>query len=635
MDAVAQDNGLAIMKSLLKSRGRTLTGDQVNIVTEAFTKCPQPLFLKLLFEEFVTWSSFKKMDEIKLPGSVVEAILSLFQDLEDRHGRLFVAHALGYLTAGKSGLTEAEMEDVLSCDDQVLNDVYQYWDPPDEGVVRIPPSLWKRLRLDIDEFIAERQAGGKTVIAWYHRQFIETARKRYLGDSDITEARHQVLADMFRGEYSDGAIKPIRLHGRKKDFPKADRQAAAQPLMFGEDVFNLRKLQELPYHLMKCKTVNGLPYGLIKYVMYNFEWILTKLRALNFIELIDDFMKYDEESALLIDALYLSGSNIKEDPFSLAGQLIGRLSDFVDVYLNVGRLLTEAKTWLQTTALPLIVPRGACLIPPGGQLKASLAGHPTRVEAIAFAGSTDVLVTVCKSDDGQPMANVWDETKIELIHTLEIKAKHKASGKLTLALSPDEKHVVFGCQVLGMFEICSGELVCKLETGKNHAITSFRINDDGCLAISGAEKGTNVYLWDLKSGQLLTSLNHPSGVHFTFFEGNSEIMSVCQDGRIRRWSIETKECIDSIEVHRAGDIREATQATSIKTIITGGNDGTIKLSKYPHEEQDSGRTLKGHKKAISCFLVLSDNRLVSGSGESIVYVWDMVTGTAILTFKGE
>ncbi|XP_054750626.2 NACHT domain- and WD repeat-containing protein 1-like isoform X1 [Lytechinus pictus] len=634
MDPLEKDNGLAIMKSLLKSRDRTLTREQVDIVTDAFIKCPQPLFLKLLFEEFVSWPSFKKIEEINLPGNISEAILSLFKDLEDRHGRLFVAHALGYLTAGKSGLTEAEIEDVLSCDDKVLNDVYQYWDPPDEDIVRIPPSLWKRLRLDIDEFITERQAGGKTVLAWYHRQFIETAQKMYLGDPYTNVVRHQLLADMFRGEYSDGAIKPITLHGRKKEFRKADRQAAAQPLMFGDDVFNLRKLQELPYHLMQCTPVDCFPNGLIKYVMYNYEWILAKLRALSFIELVDDFMQYDDESALLIDALYLSGSNIKEDPFALAGQLIGRLTDFVDVYPNIGRLLQEAKSWMQTTTLSLIIPRGACLIPPGGQLKASLAGHPNRVEAIRYACSVGMLVTICNDNDGQPMANVWDEPKIELIHTLEIKAKQKASGKLTLVLSPDEKHVVFGCQVLGVFALSSGSLVCKLETGKNHAISSCTIQEDGCHAVAGAEKGTNVYLWDLRNGQLLMSLNHPAAVHFTFFEGNSEILSVCQDGRIRRWSIDTKDCIHCFEVHRAGDIREATRSAMNKTMITGSYDGTIKISSYLHEEHNSSITLKAHKKAISCLLILSENRLASGSGDSVVYIWDMVTGMAILSFKG-
>jgi len=52
----------------------------------------------------------------------------------------------GYITASKSGLSEAELEDLLSLDEKVLNDVFQYHLPP---VRRIPPLLWTRIRNDL------------------------------------------------------------------------------------------------------------------------------------------------------------------------------------------------------------------------------------------------------------------------------------------------------------------------------------------------------------------------------------------------------------------------------------------------------------------------------------------------------
>ena len=52
----------------------------------------------------------------------------------------------GYITASKSGLSEAELEDLLSLDEKVLNDVFQYHIPP---VRRIPPLLWTRIRNDL------------------------------------------------------------------------------------------------------------------------------------------------------------------------------------------------------------------------------------------------------------------------------------------------------------------------------------------------------------------------------------------------------------------------------------------------------------------------------------------------------
>ena len=75
-------------------------------------------------------------------------------------------HALAYITAAKSGLSETELEDLISLDDRVLDDVYQYHLPP---VRRIPPLLWTRIRNDLPNYLSEREADGVSVLNWYHR----------------------------------------------------------------------------------------------------------------------------------------------------------------------------------------------------------------------------------------------------------------------------------------------------------------------------------------------------------------------------------------------------------------------------------------------------------------------------------
>jgi len=77
-----------------------------------------------------------------------------------------VFHALAYITASKSGLSEAELEDLISLDDIVLDDVYQYHMPP---VRRIPPLLWTRIKNDLPNYLSEREADGVSVQNWYHR----------------------------------------------------------------------------------------------------------------------------------------------------------------------------------------------------------------------------------------------------------------------------------------------------------------------------------------------------------------------------------------------------------------------------------------------------------------------------------
>ena len=73
-----------------------------------------------------------------------------------------------YFCSVQRGLSETELEDLLSLDDLVLNDIYQYHLPPSR---RIPPLLWTRLRADLPGYLADNDADGVVVINWYHRQF--------------------------------------------------------------------------------------------------------------------------------------------------------------------------------------------------------------------------------------------------------------------------------------------------------------------------------------------------------------------------------------------------------------------------------------------------------------------------------
>lgn len=69
----------------------------------------------------------------------------------------------------RTGLSEAELKDILSLDDEVLADIYQYWAPPRSDVIRIPALTWTHLRHDLDEYLVKRHADGIAVLGLYHR----------------------------------------------------------------------------------------------------------------------------------------------------------------------------------------------------------------------------------------------------------------------------------------------------------------------------------------------------------------------------------------------------------------------------------------------------------------------------------
>ncbi|EDO41687.1 predicted protein, partial [Nematostella vectensis] len=155
-----------ILEGWLQEAGRCLQPHQKSAVLEAFKSCQLPLYLKLAFDEAIRWRSYTDKSETIVKKDVKGIINALFDRLERLHGRVLVSKVFGYITASRSGLTQPELDDLLSLDDTVLDDIYQFWTPP---IRRMIPLLWFRLHADVQDYLIERGADGIPVVYWYHR----------------------------------------------------------------------------------------------------------------------------------------------------------------------------------------------------------------------------------------------------------------------------------------------------------------------------------------------------------------------------------------------------------------------------------------------------------------------------------
>jgi len=278
------NTGRTILTSLLAKSNRSLTNYQEDVVLKAFSKCPTPLFLKLEVDEAKLWRSYSPIKDTVLPFSTTELINRFFDNLEKKHSFTFVSKSIGYIVAAKNGLMETELDDLLSLDDEVLDNAYQYWPPPNKNSVRVPGLLWARMRHDLGENLVERQSNGKTVLAFYHRQFVEVARKRYLNE-DRKKNIHSALSLYFLGTYAEGKKKTLTLKIWGNDSVAVDRKVASQPLKISKGVYNHRLLDELPFHLLHAsgadKNLLNSFSGrvLCEYVLFNVKWIETKIKA--------------------------------------------------------------------------------------------------------------------------------------------------------------------------------------------------------------------------------------------------------------------------------------------------------------------------------------------------------------------
>eukprot|EP00004_Rigifila_ramosa_P014105 TRINITY_DN3180_c0_g1_i6.p1 TRINITY_DN3180_c0_g1~~TRINITY_DN3180_c0_g1_i6.p1 ORF type:complete len:927 (-),score=255.74 TRINITY_DN3180_c0_g1_i6:35-2815(-) len=259
---LAVEEGNEIVSAMISSSSRKLTPAQHQQVLDGFNVCPLPLYLHLAVETALLWSSYTP--HTPLAHSVRDLIHALFDRLERTHGRVLISRALGYITLAKYGLSGSELEDVLSCDDDVLNDVYQWWNPP---VRRLPPLLWLRAKADLGTYIVEkRNASGGTSYGWYHRQFSEVAAERYNQPEMIPILARGITSYFFE----KGRSIP--------ESPLFTRSLAPQPLWTNPQTANARVVSELP-----AAAVSGLDFKVFETFVFTLEFFraAAKLRQLH------------------------------------------------------------------------------------------------------------------------------------------------------------------------------------------------------------------------------------------------------------------------------------------------------------------------------------------------------------------
>ncbi|XP_023244232.1 NACHT and WD repeat domain-containing protein 2-like [Centruroides sculpturatus] len=402
---LSEDVATYVIKVWLKREGRGLSSYQWSIVQSAISKCTLPIFVKLVYAEVIRWKSYTRISSNSLAYTVMDSIMKLFDRIETQHGKLLVFHALAYITASRNGLSESELEDLISLDDIVLDDVYQYHLPP---VRRIPPLLWTRIRRDLPNYLTEREAGGISVMNWYHIQFRQAAIERYFKNQNTVNYFHSSIADYFLGKWGGGKPKPFTYTEMQKQrfnlkdkSGEADRKVPLQPLYFtskdGKIRYNLRKFGELPYHLVRSQRFDDM----FNEVLFNYSWLHSKLASCPLQSVLSDFedtcnnisnTAVVREMNLVADALRLGGAVLSHYPDMLASQLLGRLLPLKNSYKLIQCLLNECDHLGPEHCA--LLPSYHCLHTPGGPLKYSLEGQQFAVFGFVLTSDKRYILSV-------------------------------------------------------------------------------------------------------------------------------------------------------------------------------------------------------------------------------------------------
>ena len=253
------EEGGELLDCWLWEARRTLQPHQWEEVLSKFAGNGLPLYLKLAFEEARQWRSYDPPGQTRLSPDIPGVIRDLFRRLseEANHGKMLVSHSLGYLAAGKNGLTEDELLEVLSRDEKVMKN-FRDRSPKSPEVDMLPVAVWSRLHFDLEPYLTERQADGAALLAFYHRQLKEVGKKDFLSGPE-KPTRHATLAAYFDQQ-------PLYRVKGQQESP------------------NVRKVSELPYQ-QAC----GELWGEVEKTLCDPDFLESKVQGNLAFELLNDY----------------------------------------------------------------------------------------------------------------------------------------------------------------------------------------------------------------------------------------------------------------------------------------------------------------------------------------------------------
>ena len=473
--------GAALLDLWLAEAGRMLQPEQRGDVLGKFERCGLPLYLKLAFEEARRWRSYDGLpvgadDQPGLSADVPGVIRDLFWRLsqEANHGQMLVSRSLGYLAAARNGLSEDEMLDVLSRDEDVMAD-FRRRSPKSPEVGRLPVVVWSRLYADVEPYLTERGADGTSLMAFYHRQLDEVVAEEYLAGEE-RQAGHRGLAQYF-GQRS--------LHVQRDE----------------QEIPNLRKLSELPYQ----QTYGGL-WDELRDTLTDFDFLEAKCthgtsttdsdgshRFLGVYEIMEDY-----ERALVVWPIDLPDGQAALSAFRVALRLTAH----------------NLVSWPELT-FQEVYPRVLAVIRPEGsrrrrlrsQITKSLSDLAMKVSTLVcytarYVGIRAKVPTPRRPDREKVFCNLVEHTTTSAVRQVD---RHQPEGPKT-RLRPSPEGEPWLCQ-LGLSKPTDAMLPCY---GHQGAINALAIAP-GERLVSVGDDGT-LRLWECASGQEIASLRiccHP------------------------------------------------------------------------------------------------------------------------------
>jgi WD40 repeat protein/tRNA A-37 threonylcarbamoyl transferase component Bud32 len=265
-----------------------------------------------------------------------------------------------------------------------------------------------------------------------------------------------------------------------------------------------------------------------------------------------------------------------------------------------------------------------------------LHGHTGDIRALSFAPDGRTLA----SGALDRTARLWDVPDGRLLTSL----RDRLGSVLAVAFSPDGRTVAVGGDPIRdlppvvLWEVVRSQTRLTLGHPAGETFRHLAVGAGGCTLVGSVSDGSQVVLWEARTGKQLTILPSTTTVFCLALSPEGKTLAVGEEepvrpgvvrGLIRLWDVPGCRVRTLLRGHD-GSIFGLAFSPDGKLLASGASDGSLKL--WDHAAGRETARLGSHATTLRSLVFSADGRtLVSGSGNdsraSEITLHDVATGT--------
>jgi len=238
---------------------------------------------------------------------------------------------------------------------------------------------------------------------------------------------------------------------------------------------------------------------------------------------------------------------------------------------------------------------------------------------------------------------IWDVHNCQCLNTFKSQSYH--ISLIDISIDGENLATGSGEKIVKVWNIQTGLYLQNLE-GHLSEINALTFSNKNILATASVDR--TIKIWDITTGKCLKTLQGRADfVHSVVFSKNTQIIVSGSQHTIKFWDINTNQCLSTFFEHKdwLSSLIISPDEKFIACANVGNKNNIIRVWQIDsltknniHEitnNQISHKILQGHNDSIWSIAFSSDStKIVSGSSDRTVKIWNSQTGECLKTFYG-